>query len=61
MSQILKEIYGEELYQAIQSAKILMIGVGGIGCELLKALSKAGFINIDILDLDTIEVTNLNR
>jgi molybdopterin/thiamine biosynthesis adenylyltransferase len=32
------------------------VGVGGIGCEVLKVLSKAQVGQIHILDMDTIEV-----
>ncbi|KAJ3410004.1 E1 ubiquitin-activating protein uba2 [Chytridiales sp. JEL 0842] len=41
--------------------KILMVGAGGIGCELLKNLVMCGFNDIEIIDLDTIDVSNLNR
>jgi ubiquitin-like 1-activating enzyme E1 B len=54
-------IYGSELKRKIQSSNILMIGVGGIGCELLKVLTNSGYRKLTILDLDTIEMTNLNR
>jgi ubiquitin-like 1-activating enzyme E1 B len=38
-----------------------MVGVGGIGCEILKVVSKLRFRELHIIDMDTIEVTNLNR
>ncbi|GMF40181.1 unnamed protein product [Phytophthora fragariaefolia] len=52
---------GEDLCQKVQSARILVVGAGGIGCELLKNLVLSGFEDIHLIDLDTIDVSNLNR
>ncbi|KAJ3064134.1 E1 ubiquitin-activating protein uba2, partial [Podochytrium sp. JEL0797] len=52
---------GVEAWTSATSRRLLMVGAGGIGCELLKDLVMAGFKNIEIIDLDTIDVSNLNR
>lgn len=45
----------------LRDCHLFIVGVGGIGCELLKVLPKVGVRRLTILDLDIIEETNLNR
>jgi len=48
-------------WQKIAEAKVLILGVGGVGSYALDCLYRSGVQNITILDYDSYDITNLNR
>jgi len=54
-------LFGKEDFKKIQQAKILILGVGGVGSYALDCLWRSGVSNITILDYDTYDITNQNR
>ena len=57
---ILKKI-GLVGQKKIFSSKVLIIGLGGLGCPLITYLAASGVGKIGIVDFDKVEISNLNR
>jgi adenylyltransferase/sulfurtransferase len=57
---ILKKIgiFGQK---KIKDSRVLIIGIGGLGCPLVTYLASSGVTNIGIVDYDKVELSNLNR
>ena len=58
---LLLEDVGETGQQALKSAKVLIIGMGGLGAPASLYLAAAGVGHIVLNDFDHIEVSNLQR
>ena len=59
--QIILKRIGINGQKKIFKSKVLIIGVGGLGCPLITYLAASGVGTIGIVDKDKIELSNLNR
>ncbi len=59
--QIILKKFGIIGQQKIKSSKVLIIGMGGLGCPLSIYLASLGIGTIGIVDNDKVELSNLNR
>lgn len=51
----------EEGIERLQSANILIVGLGGVGSFAAEFLVRSGIGNLTIVDGDTVDITNINR
>lgn len=54
-------IFGEEAMKKLADARVAVFGVGGVGGYAVEALARSGVGALDIIDNDTVALTNLNR
>lgn len=54
-------LLGSEAMEKLFKARVCVFGIGGVGGYVCEALVRSGIGTIDIVDNDTVSVTNLNR
>lgn len=55
-----RRVFGGD-FEKLQKAKVLLLGIGGVGSPCLDALYRTGVSDITIVDFDRYDVTNQNR
>lgn len=58
---LLLEEVGEEGQRRLKQARVLVVGMGGLGSPISLYLAAAGIGTIGIVDFDTVDLTNLQR
>lgn len=54
-------LIGEENLEKLKNSRIAVFGIGGVGGFALEALARSGVGTIDIIDSDTVDISNINR
>jgi tRNA threonylcarbamoyladenosine dehydratase len=54
-------LYGVVALEKFQKARVLVVGVGGVGSWVVEALARSGVGSLTLVDLDEICLTNVNR
>jgi len=56
-----KLLIGDEGFNKLKNAKVIVFGVGGVGGYCVEALSRSGIGHIEIVDDDQVNESNINR
>ena len=54
-------LVGQKAIEKLQQSRMAIFGIGGVGGYVAEALARSGVGSFDLIDNDTVAVTNLNR
>ena len=57
----LKRLHGPAAYERIRSARLAVVGVGGVGSWAAEALARSGVAALTLIDMDHVAESNINR
>ena len=54
-------LFGREAMELLQNAHVAIFGIGGVGGYTAEALARSGVGSLELVDSDTVCLSNLNR
>ena len=54
-------LLGLDRMNKLKNSRVIIFGVGGVGGYVIEALTRSSFKQIDIVDFDSVSITNINR
>ena len=54
-------LLGRDAIEKLHSAHVAVFGLGGVGGYAVEALARSGIGSLDLIDSDTVSISNLNR
>jgi len=54
-------LLGEDAVIRLQKARVAVFGIGGVGGYTVEALARSGIGQLDLIDSDTVSLSNINR
>lgn len=54
-------LFGDEKLQMLRDARVLVVGLGGVGAYAAEMIARAGVGSMTIADADTVSASNINR
>ena len=54
-------LLGSDAMARLQKARVAVFGIGGVGGYTVEALARAGIGQLDVIDSDTVSISNINR
>lgn len=54
-------LIGEENLKKLSACRVAVFGIGGVGGYVVEALARSGVGELDLIDSDTVNISNINR
>ena len=54
-------LLGNEAMEKLAAARVAVFGIGGVGGYVAEALARSGIGSLDLIDNDTVSLSNINR